>query len=230
MNKVSVIESFHSFQGEGPDCGRKMYFLRVKKCNRNCQFGSGKNDGKINGCDTAVRMRISTQYDLSLKEIQKEIDRFKTNLCLTGGEPSLDIYMDQTVTMLNRLKYEIANVETNGANLEDLIKRVNKNKNVKYILSPKLFNQTDVIGYKRLVELIKNNQKVYLKIVTENKPEIIQFLDWLVEISFDMNRVYCMVEGITRDELLSNAPFVFDMAEKYKCNFSSREHIIYGFV
>lgn len=219
MQKVRIIENFISWQGESADTGKRMLILRFKHCNRTCKF-----------CDTQVKMRVSNEFDFSLKEIQEIINKEKCGILVSGGEPTFSDNLDQTITMLNRLKYSVANIETNGCNLEELIKKVNKNKNIKYILSPKLFNSTDVMGYKRLVEQIKNNSKVFLKIVTEDRPEIHQFLDWLVEINFDMSRVYCMPEGVTHDELISHAQFVFDMAEKYKCNFSSREHIIYGFV
>jgi len=39
-----------------------------------------------------------------------------------------------------------------------------------------------------------------------------------------------MPEGVTRPDLIKNAEKVFDMCEKYKLNFSSRSHILYGFV
>jgi organic radical activating enzyme len=223
MNKGKYIESFISWQGESVDTGKRMLILRVKKCNRSCIFNG-------QSCDTNVKMRISQEFDLSFKSIQDLVNKENAGILLTGGECTMDIYIDQTVNLINKVKANTYNIETNGCNLTEVIKRVNKNKNVKYILSPKLFNSTDFIGYKRLVEEIKNNKKVYLKIVTEDRPEIHQFLDWLVEINFDMTKLFLMPEGVTHDQLLDHAPFVFDMAEKYKCNFSSREHIIYGFV
>lgn len=219
MNSINVIQNLITWNGEGPTTGQRQLLLRFKKCNRACKF-----------CDTKVTMSAFQELKISLKEIQEIINKEKCGILVSGGEPTFDKNLDQTVTIINRVKTHTYNIETNGVGLEELIKRVNKNKNVKYILSPKLFNSTDVMGYKRLVEQIKNNSKVFLKIVTEDRPEIHQFLDWLVEINFDMSRVYCMPEGVTHDELISHAQFVFDMAEKYKCNFSSREHIIYGFV
>ena len=224
MQKVRIIENFITWQGEGISAGQRMLLLRFKKCNRNCNFG-GKGV-----CDTQVKMRISNEFDFPLKEIQEIINREKCGVLVTGGEPTFDENLEQTISIINKIKAPLYNIETNGCSLEELIKRVNKNKNVKYVLSPKLFNSSDFMGYKRLVEQIKDNSKVYLKLVTENRPEVIQFLDWLVEIKFDVNRIFLMPEGVTHDEILSNAPFVFDMAEKYKTNFSSREHIIYGFV
>ena len=57
-----------------------------------------------------------------------------------------------------------------------------------------------------------------------------RFLDFLTEIKFNNNRIFLMPEGKTREELINNSPKVFDVAEKYKTNFSSRDHIIYGFI
>lgn len=223
MNKIRIIENFVTWQGEGISAGQRMLLLRFKRCNRRCKF-NGRD------CDTFTKMRILNEFDFPLKDIQKIVNEEKCGILISGGEPTFDNNLEQTLSIVNKIKANIYNIETNGCNLEELIKRVNKNKNVYYILSPKLFNETDFMGYKRLTESIRNNKRVHIKIVTEDRPEIIQFLDYLKETNFDMSRVWCMPEGITHDELLTNAPFVFDMAEKYKCNFSSREHIIYGFV
>lgn len=219
MNKIRIIENFVTWSGEGNTVGQRMLLLRFKKCNRTCKF-----------CDTQVKLRISQEFDFSLKEIQKIVDKEMCSLLITGGEPTFSDNLDQTVLLINRVKCNLFNIETNGVGLEELIKRVNKNKNVIYVLSPKLFNQTDVIGYKRLIDQIRTNKKVIIKLVTEDRPEIHQFLDWLVETKFDMMRVWLMPEGTTKDAIINHASFVFDTAEKYKCNFSSREHIIYGFI
>ena len=43
-------------------------------------------------------------------------------------------------------------------------------------------------------------------------------------------KVWIMPEGTTREKLIENAPKVFDICEKYNFNFSSRTHILYGFI
>lgn len=219
MNKVKVIEAFTSWQGEGNDTGKRMLILRFKNCNRKCPW-----------CDTNVKMRISAEFELTLKEIQKIVDQENAGLLITGGEPTFGTNFQETISLINKIKANVYNVETNGCDLIDLIKLVNKNKNVNYSLSPKLFNDIDFMGYRRLAEELKDNKRVFIKLVTEDKPLVIEFLDYLKEIEFDMNRVFLMPEGTTKESIINHAPFVFDMAEKYKCNFSSREHIIYGFV
>jgi len=99
-----------------------------------------------------------------------------------------------------------------------------------YVLSPKLFTDDDLKFYYNLVTNIKDNENVIIKIVCEDREYIHKFMNYLTEIKFDMNRVWLMPEGATRDELIKNSPFVFDMAEKYSTNFSSRDQVIYGFI
>jgi len=218
-NMVKLVEAFNSFQGEGPDVGKKMMFLRMKLCQRDCIW-----------CDTKLKLRISQEFEISISDIQKSIDEWETNLCITGGEPSFSINLDQTINLINNLKCNLFNIETNGFNLIGLIEKVDKNKNVNYSLSPKLFTEKDYIFYTDLVQKIKNNNNVYIKLVYEDRDLINNFLDYLTETNFDSNRIFLMPEGKTKEEILEHAPLVFDMAEKYKTNFSSREHIIYGFV
>jgi len=80
-----------------------------------------------------------------------------------------------------------------------------------------------------LTKKIYINEKVYIKVVAEDKKFVHDYLKFLT--SFNINdRVYLMPEGKTKDDLVNNSPCVFDMCEKYKFNFSSREHIIYGFI
>ena len=46
----------------------------------------------------------------------------------------------------------------------------------------------------------------------------------------EQQRVWLMPEGATKEELLHNAPDTLDACEKYLMNFSSRQHVIYGFI
>ena len=220
MNKsIRIIENFHTFQGEGPDAGKKMLFIRYKRCNRNCCW-----------CDTQVRLRISNEFETPIRDIQNSITENNTNLGITGGEPTFYHNLTSTIDLINEINCNLVNVETNGYNLIGLIEKVDKNKNVKYILSPKLFTDEDMIFYKDLANKIKDNESVYIKLVYEERTMIIEFLDYLQEIEFDSLRIFLMPEGVDRETLLAHAPKVFDAAEKYKTNFSSREHIIYGFI
>lgn len=220
METVRLIECFNfTWQGEGPDAGKKMILLRFKRCNRNCYY-----------CDTNVKMRISSEAEYSIKEIQELIDESNLGVLISGGEPTFGLNLNGTINIINNTKSYLYNVETNGYNLTSLIDNVNKDKNVMYILSPKLFTEKDYNEYVKLVDRIKDNKNVILKIVYQNTEIINMFITYLNSIKFDNNRIWLMPEGKTREELIANSPIVFDIAEKNKFNISSRNHIIYNFI
>jgi organic radical activating enzyme len=224
MKEIKVIENFQSFQGEGPDAGRRQLILRFKVCNRirdghGCKF-----------CDTALKMRISNEMTVSLEEIQNIVIKNKTGLLISGGEPTSEENFESTVSLINEIDAPLYNVETNGYELVKLINVCNLDKNVKYILSPKIFSENDYNFYVNLVTRIRHNPRVFIKLVYEDRPEIDKFLDYLMNVEFDNQRIYLMPEGTTKEKIMEHSSMVFDVAEKYKVNFSSREHIIYSFV
>ena len=223
--RINLIENFVSWQGEGPDSGQAMIILRFKDCNLNCPW-----------CDTKVKMRISAEAPYSLKDIQNEIIKTRSGLLITGGEPTLTKYLYDTLSLINDLDYPIANVESNGHRLTDLIAGSNPTKNVHFMYSPKIFNNDDLKMAKVSTEILlsKYPDQVYIKIVYEDTSVMIKYCEWLSEFLGDsvsnFNKVWLMPEGINRADLISNAGRVFDVCEKYRFNFSSRSHIIFGFV
>jgi len=223
MNKktVQLIECITTWQGEGPDIGKRMLITRFKTCNKKCPW-----------CDTIVKMRAFEEADYTLEKLQNVINEQKLGLMITGGEPTFHHNYEQTKLLLNELVYPIANVETNGYGLAQLIENIDPKKNVKYIYSPKIFSEKDLIAEKENTKNLVENENVFFKVVYEHNELIIDYLEFITQykdIIFNQ-RVYLMPEGITRADLLRNAPKVFDAAEKYKCCFSSRTHIMYEFI
>lgn len=222
-NEVRLIENFVSWQGEGPDSGKTMIILRFKTCNRNCSW-----------CDTKVKMRISAEAPYTLSDIQKTINEKAAGLLITGGEPTVEKHIEETESLLRRLEYPCANVETNGYNIEGLIDKVELDKPVKFILSPKIFGANDGHMYREMLSRIHDHPNLYVKMVyePENKYSM-NFLKYLKNERQDMihrQRVWLMPEGTTRANLIKNAGPVFDICEEYNFNFSSRDHIMFGFV
>lgn len=217
-NQVKLIEFFRSFQGEGVDRGRSMIILRFKYCNKNCSF-----------CDTSVKMRISQEGIYNLEDIQKTIDKYKCGILVTGGEPTIKKHFDETLLLLNKLNYPIANVETNGYDLLRLIPLSDPEKLINYSYSPKIFTSKDLDDEMKITEKLIKHPNVYFKVVYEDRSLVKAYLGFLG--GFDINqRVYLMIEGVTRADLIRNSGVVFDACENYKFNFSSRDHIIYGFI
>jgi len=220
MNKiVRLIESFLTYQGEGQDVGKYMYLLRYKNCNRKCNY-----------CDTQVKMRVSGEYDMDLRDIQKIVSEKNCGIMITGGEPTFGLNLKYTENIINGVDCYLFNVETNGFKLDELISKINPNKNVKYILSPKLFELMDVDFYEDLLSKVKDNEKVFIKLVFEpDNRHIDYFLENSIK-SFDKHKIFLMPEGATRDELLLHMGPVLDAAEKFGVNITSREHIMYNFI
>jgi organic radical activating enzyme len=225
MNKVNLIEVFSSWQGEGPDSCRPMLILRFKRCSRSCIW-----------CDTKVKMRISQETEYSIDQIQKVLDKTHAGTLITGGEPTFTPNYDQTLTLLKDLTYPISNVETNGFNLQQLVLDTydirQAGKNIKFMFSPKIFNEKDLQEAIQLSINLFKETSVYFKVVYEYNELIEEYLKYITTETniTKQHRLYLMPEGITRADLLRNAPKVFDAAEKYKCCFSSRTHIMYEFI
>jgi organic radical activating enzyme len=218
---VKLIENFVSWQGEGPDSGQAMIILRFKSCNLKCPW-----------CDTAVKMRISAEAPHALSDIQNTVIERNAGLLITGGEPTVDRHFKDSLSLLNEISYPVANVESNGYNLKELIKETDPSKKVRFIYSPKIFDESDLTKTIDMTDELIYHEKVYIKVVYEDRPLIKKYLDWLSnQISLgEARKVWLMPEGITRADLIRNAEGVFDACEKYKFNFSSRSHIIFGFV
>jgi len=225
---VKLIEVFNSWQGEGPDSGKAMIILRFKTCNLNCPW-----------CDTRVKMRITPEAEYPLEQLQGIINETGAGLLVTGGEPTVAKHFDECVALLNDLEYPVANVESNGFNLPGLIERVDPDKPVTFIYSPKIFKHSDYQdAVHQAMVLFEMSDKVVIKLVYEpDNEDMIDFMNWLatpsdpqLHITIPGQRVYLMPEGTTRATLIQNSEKVFDAAEKYRFNFSSRDHIIYGFV
>lgn len=217
MESVKLIECATTWQGEGPDTGKWVLMTRFKYCNLNCGF-----------CDTKIKMRTSIESEFNLKDIQNVIDENKCGLMITGGEPTHIPHLDSTIEMLNTLRYPFANVETNGYKLEELLQSV-KNNSVKFIFSPKFNFEKDAQNVIKYSENILKDERVYIKLVPKFPAKAYQiYLEFLVDKGLN-NRIYLMPEGKDKKSVEENSKHIFDMAEKYKVNFSSREHIIYSF-
>jgi len=233
MNKVNnnmqinLIECMKTWQGEGPDCGKKMLLTRFAECNLNCSF-----------CDTRIKMDNCVAGDYSIFQIAKTIEDNNLGLMITGGEPTYGDNLGQTVSMLNSIDYTVANVETNGCNLVSLLSGINPDKNFKIMYSPKIFNdalfKTNLNLVKKIADNPKTFAKVYYKIVVSNtdgnNSNTHNFLVEMSNFNIDMNKVFLMPMGTTISQMKESAVNLFDLAEKFNTNITSRSHLVFDYV
>jgi organic radical activating enzyme len=233
-DSVKLIECFRTFQGEGPDNGRAMLLLRFKYCNMNCEF-----------CDTSVKMRISEEGSHRLVRLQEQLSAYRCGLMITGGEPTFKPHYKETMALLTRLRYRVANVETNGCSLEAMLQErpwPKSHPHVKFIYSPKVFTEQTRSKAIQLTNSILDHPSVYIKIPYLENDFCDIYCSWLakeirererdqvVEYGAFDNKVWLMPLGDTEREQKVNSATVMDKCEEYKFNFSPRTHIMYDFI
>lgn len=99
MYKVNEI--FYSLQGEGYWSGTPMVFLRLSGCNLKCSF-----------CDTSHEEGTMMSAEAIVKEIRKVDEGKSRRVCITGGEPLLQLDRP-LVDAIEEEDYRI-HLETNG--------------------------------------------------------------------------------------------------------------------
>ena len=196
----------------------------------------------VHNCDTQVLMRNSFESEISSKEIQDILDRECLDLMITGGEPTHPKHFEDTLWLFSNLNYGFCFVETNGFQLLKLIEAAdpNKLKNVYFQWSPKIHDSKSfdrevwrleqLLLLKRKVDFNFIVKLVYSKELDDRYGYLLSmFLEKVKSLNAN-NICYLMPLGTTYQELLKNSASCFDMAEKYKLNFSSRDHIVYNFI
>ena len=109
---MRISEIYTSIQGEGPNTGAPITFVRFGGCNLRCAgWGTGVlPDGTpVGSCDTAFA--VYPQYSSAWKktecsEVLSEIPRAPKHVCFTGGEP-----LTQRVSELNELADKLLGME-----------------------------------------------------------------------------------------------------------------------
>lgn len=228
LDNIKLIECFRTFQGEGPDSGRAMMLLRFKHCNRSCFF-----------CDTAVKMRISEEGNYTLNQIQKYLDQYRCGLMITGGEPTFSSHYTDTLNLLTKLNYNVANVETNGCDLEKLLDEGPwwQQYPVKFIYSPKILGEDSLREAKDLTKSVLSHPNVYIKIPYLKNGYVDYYCGWLKReldkldnYGNNDHKVWLSPIGANEAEQKKSSADVMDACEMYMFNFSGRTHIMYDFI
>lgn len=196
----------------------------------------------VHNCDTAVKLRISKEFELSLKSIQQEVEEKECGLLITGGEPTWQENFYQTLSLCKNISCSVINIETNGCDLINFNKQILEDENIhqykeiKYIWSPKIFSEKDLLDNLNILESLSRQSGVnrfYLKVVClYDEKYLIRIKEFLYKAKKVLfpDHIYLMPEGTSAGSLIANSPIVMDLCEEFKVNFSSREHIIYNFI
>jgi len=220
-----------TFQCKGPLSKHKNTVYDIS-CNPHKTFFA--NGLLSHNCDTIIKMQSTYEGEYTIDQLNKALEKTK-GLMISGGEPSANFpdndNFKQTIHMLKYCNYEVANIETNGFGIVELLKEIDSicsDKNIKILYSPKIFNKKSLeIEHDKIVEVIEH-PKVYLKIVPFNE-ETIELCKRLKKIDVLKSKIYLMPLGTTKIEIEQNWKNTIDLADECGFNLSSRLHIVHEF-
>ena len=99
---MKINEIFYSIQGEGKWSGLPNIFIRTTGCNLRCSY-----------CDTQYAYDNGTE--MSIENIMEKISKYPCKyICLTGGEPMLQVETLGLINILLKKNYMVS-LETNGS-------------------------------------------------------------------------------------------------------------------
>ena len=103
---MRICEIFTSIQGEGKWVGIPQVFVRLSGCNLRCRW-----------CDTPSALEYESGKEMSVSEVVEQVEREGKELksvCITGGEPLLQLEEVKELVKQLRLKGYSILLETNG--------------------------------------------------------------------------------------------------------------------
>jgi 7-carboxy-7-deazaguanine synthase len=219
-DQLIVSEIFYSVQGEGPNAGKPAVFLRLCGCNLHCAWCDSKYASRVN---SKLKTRNSKQAPNSKPETQSEYQILKKirkfpckHLVITGGEPLLQ--QEKLVPLLKKLKGWYIELETNGTiplKISDFLEQIN--------CSPKLKNSKN---RPYSLKISPKNDKAIYKFVAQNKADLKEIRQYILDNSIPRHKVYLMPEGVNTKVIQERSKWIIEACKKENYNFSPRLHVM----
>ena len=180
-NKLPVMETFYSIQGEGSYQGHAAFFIRLGGCDVGCVW-----------CDVKESWDAEAHPKMSVEELVNEVKRFKTEIVIiTGGEPLLYDCTALTAALQNEnLK---THIETSGSSplsgswdwiclspkkfkapLDSVLAKANELKVV-------VFNKSDFEWAKQHAEKVGPNCVLYLQPEWSKEKEMLPLITAFIQ-------------------------------------------------
>jgi 7-carboxy-7-deazaguanine synthase len=216
-----LAEKFESFQGEGPWTGQRCAFVRFSRCNLKCSFCDTPESwdwSKYNPTEVSERVPVA---ELVSWVRERAVDM----VVLTGGEPMLQ--QPAMAAIAHGVAPARVQVETNGtmtptaelASLVDL-----------WVVSPKLANSGMSYSVRikpmALTALVETGRAAFKFVVTDPDRDLDEIAELVNE--YQLDPVWVMPEGTTREKVLVGMDALYDPATKRGWNVSTRLHILTG--
>ncbi len=202
---LSVSEIFSSLQGEGPNRGKPVIFLRTAGCNLRCTW-----------CDTPYALELRQGTRLSTEDVLEKIKQFDVkHIVLTGGEPMIQQKFLKPI--FEQLPDYYVEVETNGGFSSEIDEYINQ-----YNCSPKLTGS----GNKTYELKLLPNEKTWYKFVIDSDDDLNETLDFIQEYKLPSKRIQLMAQGRTKKEQEEKMDWVEELSKEHGFFFTPRLHIL----
>lgn len=205
---IPVAEIFGpTIQGEGPDVGKRVIFIRVCGCDFNCSWC----DSKFAWVANAKTIRY-TPGELAEEIIARCIDKNCYNVIITGGNPCL-YDLSFVIKSLHDKEIKVG-IETQGSKLPYWLNDVDT-----LVFSPKAPSSGQINTYDNILGYIKESNKdqlIAVKIPVFNDEDIdfarsySEMVNRMIILGYDRIRFYLSVgngdvaeKGAIRDRILS---------------------------
>lgn len=241
---LAISEIFYSIQGEGPDLGNPIIFIRLIGCNLSCSF-----------CDTAYTWnwenskfnhndphKYSKDVETTLMSIGQIIQKLKkidptraTNLVvITGGNPLIHqkkLAFKQLLIALQRDGY-IIEMEDNGTIAPDDYICDELGIDL-YHITPKLANSGLPVAVRdkekailKYVEIAQDsNCRVVFKYVVSTPEDFAEVCALVTKYKIPRDSVWLMPEGTSLEETMRNSKWLIERCIEIGFNFTPRLHI-----
>jgi 7-cyano-7-deazaguanosine (preQ0) biosynthesis protein QueE len=227
-NSIVVSEVFGpTFQGEGPNAGQRVAFIRTGGCNLHCSW-----------CDTPYTWdakRFDLRDELSRLPVDAIVNKVRSmevhRVVISGGEPLLwqakKGWRDMLAELsLAGLKIE---VETNGTIAPDgwTVQLVDQ-----FNVSPKLAHAGDpehariVPDVLRTFAALARSGIAALKVVVVTPGDVAQAADLAARFGFPKRAVWVMPEGMSVVAIVAGHKYIAQAALDAGVNMTTRLHVL----
>lgn len=226
-------EIFASLQGEGPNTGVPVAFMRLSRCNLACTWCDTAYTWRFEGDNRPHRdgetfERKANQVTLELSDVAERIAALgQKRLVITGGEPLLQA--GKLAELLELLPDISVEIETNGtvtapARLDIRVDQYN--------VSPKLAhsgNDPKLALIPDRLDAYATDPRAYFKFVIAEPEDVDEVLALQRRYRFKPGHVFLMPEGTDSNTIGSRARWLADLCLQHGFRMSDRLHIhLYG--
>lgn len=216
---------FFTLQGEGKTMGYPAVFLRLHICNLRCVWCDAYYtwDPKSKEFWTESFLLTPKQVAQRMEESWKCHGKFLRKLAvITGGEPLLQKdNIDKLMKIMKNWSFEI---ETNGT----IMPTSYQLKHCQFNCSPKLTNSQNIKQARIKPDVLAalNQADTQFKFVVMSREDIEEMeRDYVAAGYIDPQKVVLMPQGVTSDEVWSNAKIVAEYAKKRGYRLLGRLHV-----